>query len=467
MNWKSILLGIGSVGRSAYLGWGLTLAMLKYNFDRLLVAGGEQGKWTLFEPEVLRAYLFQIVPASGQTEEFAKLLGWSLPFVWLGVMLTVARLRSAGLKPWLAVLFFLPAVKLVLFAVLCVLPPRIQAESAEDGEPGSDHWLLRLMPQRLVTCAAVAAFITAAGGVGLTAFSTLVLGDYGWSLFVATPFVVGYLATVLCGLQQPDMGPKTAVSVALLANALAGLMLLALAIEGAFCLVMAAPIAAVLGSLGGTVGFATLKALRPRDRGRLCCSVLLAVPLLMMGEHAAAVDAPLLKVVTEVIVAAPPERVWPNVVTFSELPPPREWLFRAGIAYPVRARIDGKGPGAIRHCEFTTGPFVEPIEVWDEPRLLRFSVTSNPAPMQEWTPYREIHPPHLEGFLVSKRGQFLLEGLPEGRTRLQGTTWYQHHLWPAAYWQAWSDWIIHSIHRRVLNHVKSLSEAPEAELRPR
>ena len=79
--------------------------------------------------------------------------------------------------------------------------------------------------------------------------------------------------------------------------------------------------------------------------------------------------------------------------------------------------------------------------------------------MQEWTPYREIHPPHLKGFLVSRQGQFLLTPLPNGGTRLEGTTWYYHNLWPAGYWQLWSDHIIHTIHRRVLDHVKQLSES--------
>ena len=39
---------------------------------------------------------------------------------------------------------------------------------------------------------------------------------------------------------------------------------------------------------------------------------------------------------------------------------------RAGLAYPMRARIEGSGPGAVRYCEFSTGPFVEPIVTWDE-----------------------------------------------------------------------------------------------------
>jgi hypothetical protein len=76
----------------------------------------------------------------------------------------------------------------------------------------------------------------------------------------------------------------------------------------------------------------------------------------------------------------------------------------------------------------------------------------------EWTPYRKIYPRHLDNFLVSRRGQFLLTPLPDGRTRLEGTTWYVHSLWPAAYWQAWSDFIIHRIHERVLIHIKRLSE---------
>jgi hypothetical protein len=77
--------------------------------------------------------------------------------------------------------------------------------------------------------------------------------------------------------------------------------------------------------------------------------------------------------------------------------------------------------------------------------------------MREWSPWR-IHPPHLEGFLVSEAGQFRLIALAGGRTRLEGTTWYRHHLWPTSYWRLWSDYLIHRIHLRVLNHVKRLSE---------
>jgi hypothetical protein len=64
----------------------------------------------------------------------------------------------------------------------------------------------------------------------------------------------------------------------------------------------------------------------------------------------------------------------------------------------------------------------------------------------------------LHGFLVSEGGQFLLTPLANGGTHLEGTTWYRHGLWPSAYWQLWSDFIIHKIHLRVLRHIRDKAE---------
>ena len=164
------------------------------------------------------------------------------------------------------------------------------------------------------------------------------------------------------------------------------------------------------------------------------------------------------EVQTAIEVDAPPEVVWNHVVSFPDLPDPEEWYFRTGLAYPKRATIDGSGPGATRYCEFSTGAFVEPIEEWSEPRLLRFRVSDNPAPMREWSPVANVQPRHLHGYLLARKGQFRLTPLGSHRTLLEGTTWYQHGLWPAGYWRWWSDAVIHRIHQRVLAHIKKLSE---------
>jgi hypothetical protein len=287
---------------------------------------------------------------------------------------------------------------------------------------------------------------------------TAVFRDYGWTIFVGVPFAMGFLSVLIYGFHEPR-GIGKCLGVACSTVLLCGAGLLLFAFEGAICLVMAAPLAIGIAAIGGAVGYVAQRNVRwHNETPRVFCVVILAMPAVMSLEHAAPPALPLLEVKSSVVVDAPPERVWRNVVAFAELPPPRETIFRLGVAYPIRAEIYGHGVGAVRHCNFSTGPFVEPIEVWDEPRLLKFSVTQNPEPMQEWTPYRHVHPAHLDGYLESRAGQFRLVPLPGGCTLLEGTTWYYHRLWPAAYWQVWSDHIIHTIHLRVLNHVKELSE---------
>lgn len=99
------------------------------------------------------------------------------------------------------------------------------------------------------------------------------------------------------------------------------------------------------------------------------------------------------------------------------------------------------------------------MTVWDPPRVLAFDVTEQPEPMTELSPYRHIHPPHLDGSFRSTHGEFRLIPLAGGRTRLEGRTWYRLEIYPHAYWTIWADWLIHKIHGRVLRHIKQLAEA--------
>ena len=277
-------------------------------------------------------------------------------------------------------------------------------------------------------------------------------GIYGLTLFVVLPVGVG-------GLGAWIVRPKTqakAIVAGMVANLIGCLGFFAAGFEGAICIAMALPLALPLGALGGWLAYGMTQTRTPAG-GATALLMLLPLGLGALGFDTAA-KPDIYEVRSSIEIAAPPERVWKNVVSFSELPAPTEWYFKTGIAYPIRAQIDGTGPGAVRYCEFSTGPFVEPIQVWDEPHLLRFSVAENPAPMNEWSPYAKIMPRHLHGYLVSKQGQFLLTPLPNGHTLLEGTTWYQHGLWPEAYWTLWSQAIIHRIHMRVLDHIKNLSE---------
>jgi len=450
LKWNDLWSWSGHVSRAPFVVWASLLFGIKYNLDRFLVASLFGRHWSIFSYFDEPAPGLQGLSPAQSPGEFVALLLLALPFLWAGVFLCLKRLRSAQLPLWLAVLFVVPILKWFLFVALALVPER--GDQPQPPGPGAP-WL----PRSAFGSAALAVGVSVVLMLIATVLSTAVLRNYGWGLFVGVPFAIGFFSALIYNAREPRR-LRDSLLVALLAVAIVGGLFLALAVEGLICILMAAPLAIPLVLIGAVAGHAVQATRRPRASAQLFCVPLLAVPLMLASETLRSGPAPLLQVVTATDVNAPPETVWKHVVDFTQLAPPTEFLFQLGIAYPIRAEIAGHGQGAVRNCVFSTGPFVEPITVWDEPHLLKFSVTSNPAPLEEWTPYREIHPPHLKGFLESEQGQFRLTALPGGRTRLEGTTWYRHTLWPVRYWQVWSDYIIHKIHRRVLVHVKTLAE---------
>lgn len=443
----------GKLSRGRYAAWGIALVLLKYNIDRLIAKSFDQASF-------LPITSWTLGNASRDPSFFFILALTAIPFAVVGVILTIMRLRSAAWPAWLVILFFAPVLNLIFFALLCWLPSSDQPRTRESA--GLSGWLRWILPHGSVATATVALAISAILTVFLAWGSTAWAHSYGYGLFYALPFASGLISVILATVRGPR-SYRFCVQIALLTVVVAGALLFALAIEGAICLLMAAPIGLVMAWLGGTVGYCVQAAMwRLNQSGPTLCVVLAVLPGIFTFEEKT--DAPLRSCVTEVCIAAPPENVWEHVVEFSVIPPPKEWIFHTGIAYPIEAVIEGRGVGAIRRCRFSTGDFVEPITAWEQPHRLAFSVDSQPEPMQEASPYGHVHPPHLEGFMISERGEFQLVGTKDGGTILRGTTWYRQRLWPQAYWIPFSDYLIHSIHRRVLEHIQTEAEGQPKKL---
>jgi uncharacterized membrane protein YhaH (DUF805 family) len=477
----------GTVGRAPYLLIGVLLLVLKSGLDWLTAHLVFGRSWTLFNYFVLPGPMIRVLDLPEEDRLFyGTMLALSLPFIYVGVALTVKRLRDAQLPTGLVLLFFIPLVNLIFFILLGLLPARPTPRPLPPGAlerarkppafsegpyaevyrsyTESERWQRLRSAHRRITressgaSAVLSLAVCVPVAIAWVALSTFGLHSYGWGLFVGTPFGLGMGSVILHGLSRPQ-GFGSCLGVAFLAATLVGVAALALAMEGAICLIMAAPIGYFLVFLGAAVGF-VIQA-RPwsmQDNPTLLLALLVTLPALMAAESASAEEPALRDVCSVVEIDAPPEVVWRQVIAFPDLAEPDDWVFRTGIAYPKRAEIHGRGVGAVRHCVFSTGAFVEPIDVWQEPECLAFRVADQPEPMKEWSPF-DVHPPHLDHYLVSRRGQFRLVRLPDGRTRLEGTTRYTNRMWPAAYWNVWSDAIIHRIHLRVLNHVKHLAEA--------
>ncbi len=371
---------------------------------------------------------------------------WSLPFLWIAVSMSVRRAADAGNSPWLGLMVVVPVLNLVFMLTMCFLPSKHGDSWAPSTEEPSDL-------DRKKSAAFGIGLSLLVGGAMLF-LSVYAFSTYGASLFLGTPLLMSATAAYVYNRSNPRTAGSSAV-VGLLSVAFAGLALLLFALEGVVCVLMAAPLILPIGLLGGLLGKAIADATRVPPSH--LAGAIAVLPLLAWGESMLAPSHEFV-VTTTIEVDVAPEVVWNHVIAFPDLPRERPWYFSWGIACPERARIVGNGLGATRYCEFTTGAFVEPITVWEEPTRLAFDITSQPEPMLELSPYEGLHPPHLDGFLISKRGEFKLVPLPAGRTRVEGRTWYAIEMYPQWYWINWTDSIIHRIHQRVLLHIKNLSE---------
>lgn len=300
--------------------------------------------------------------------------------------------------------------------------------------------------------------------IGITLFIALVLGtisirfldEYGLALFFLTPLLIGFLPAYIISIKE-EVSNRKIYRLGFLTLALANLGLLVFAMEGLICIVMALPINILTTFVGGAFAGALIKRRKLNMPNVLVLIVLSSIGFMSFDEISG--EPTLRPVETYVVVDANIETVWKHVVTFDAIPEPTDWLFSTGIAYPTHATIEGEGVGAVRYCNFTTGTFVEPITIWDKPNVLAFDVESHPIPMNEFNPFWDIQPKHLNGYFKSYKGQFELSDLGNNTTGIKGTTWYTVDIKPAVYWYLWSDMIIHRIHKRVLNHIQAKASA--------
>lgn len=433
------------VGPRFYFVTGAALMALKYAGDVAIVLAATGKFW----PPLQWLHPFHAARFEGLRVAAAGewlLIAWALPFLWVGVCMSMRRAVDAGISAWWSLAFFVPLVNWLLMIVLSLLPSAPEPHWRSDsGAPRPDQMLRSAM-------IGVAAMI--AVGTPLVALQTRWFETYAAGLFFGLPLALGAMTGFLFNFRHPRTLFATS-GVVILGFALLSGALVLFALEGLACLVMAMPIALTVGTLGGWIGRAiALHATGGRAPAALAA---LALPLGMTAGDLAQPPAAR-EVITVVEIAAPPAVVWRHVATFEPIAPPRELLFRAGVAYPVRARLSGEGVGAVRRCEFSTGAFVEPITRWEEPSRLSFDVAESPPPLEEWSPYGRIVAPHLESGFRSRRGEFRLIPLPDGGTRLEGSTWYTLDVHPIPYWTLWADAIVHRIHRRVLDHIERLAE---------
>lgn len=286
-------------------------------------------------------------------------------------------------------------------------------------------------------------------------------GDYGWTVFIFLPFLVGFSPSYFAS-SQLVLSKRECYILSFWTLLISILTLLVFAIDGLLCIAMALPLWLVVAWIGAYIGFAIKNNKSPL--GNTSAIIILSFYCLsfISFDYINEPDE-LIPVKTAIVVNAPMETVWENTVSFDTIPDSRG--FKPGITYPISATMVGSGVGATRYVNFTTGTFVQHITSWQKPNFLAFSIESNPAAINEWNPYSEMHPPHLNGYFKTYKGQFRLQKTGNNVTLLEGTIWYKVDFYPQFYWQLWANAMIHRVHNKVLEHIKSESEKENAQSR--
>ena len=262
-----------------------------------------------------------------------------------------------------------------------------------------------------------------------------------WPSLILIPFIVGLVAAWFWRRLERTLAISflDALVTFLLSLALAAIVMR----EGVVCLVIASPLLytfLLTGILLGRLWF------RPSN-STLRLTIFPVVALLTLGESLHRADKQAV-VTDQILINATPDKVWPRVLAFSEIPDsPDYWIFRLGLPYPTQTTNGGDFVGADRQCMFSDGIVIKERVAEFVPReKLTFDIIEQPT-----------HP-EAYGHITLHRGQFVLRDNRDGTTTLFGSSWYTLHVRPRWYFDLWTRDMTRAVHLRVMNHVKRLAE---------
>jgi len=275
---------------------------------------------------------------------------------------------------------------------------------------------------------------------------------------LAMPFALGFLAVFVVEREQAQkLGMWLRLPWVPLAAALVG-MWLAL-IEGLICIAMFAPIALILASVGGVAGGLCARALRTRRSQGITLTCVAVVPFCIMPWEGPVFHRTVIREVENVIdIHAPPTVVWRNI---ERVPPirtdelPVSWTRGVGFPDPVEATLSEEGVGGVRQASFKGGLlFVETVDAWQPQRRLAFTIRADRVPRATLDEHVTVGGAYFDVL----RGEYRLETLANGVTRVHLSS--QHRLSTDFNWyaQLWTDAVMADLQRNILSVIRQRCE---------
>lgn len=356
--------------------------------------------------------------------------------------LSFRRASESGGGFVLAALSVVPGVQYLAVAALILLPNSL-LKAVEEARPDHRANVAHIIQGLLAGMAIIVVAVL---------ISAVAFGAYGWGLFVMTPFLAG-LATAYIANRETLLHSSRSHGLVVASSALGAFALLMLALEGFICIILIGPLALGVGLVGGAIGRGLAKVGHWRGRPLISVALLPAIFLLDVATPPAAIISGR----EEVVIAASPADVWAALVSTEPIGEAPGLVAHAGLAYPIAGRISGQH-GGERIGYFSTGIARERVSRWEPGKELAFEVLSQPAAMEEMSPYRRVYAPHVHGYFETSETRFTLQPAARGGTRLTVEADSLLRMEPVLYWRPLARWAVRENLRRVLSDVRLKAE---------
>lgn len=277
-------------------------------------------------------------------------------------------------------------------------------------------------------------------------------GNYGWALFCAIPFSLGLTIGVYTKTYRTGKLMRGFLLV-LVAIAVLSLMLIPLGFEGAICILMAEVLLAVPALLGMFFGYLI------RDAHTIHILAILLIFNSSAYVYDRNDDSKIVSLTEDSVhINAPAEKVWQALTAPVKFSPHKNLLFQAGITHPQSMQLQKDGSQCFLYCGLNYTAVKLPVIQTDTFKRLRFSIPQDIMPMQELTIYDSVDAPHLKGYFLADYGEFEIQKTENNTCKLIARTSYSYKITPVFYWQWWSDYLVKTMHGKVLQDIKFIAE---------
>lgn len=235
-------------------------------------------------------------------------------------------------------------------------------------------------------------------------------------------------------------------------------------LEGVICLVFALPLVMPFASIGGVLA----GVIRRKTSRRLSVHLCVIFLPLILPQAEVFFPAPLqIRIVrSEIRIFAPPSEVWKNIASVSAIHSeelPITWTEKLGFPRPIAATLSYEGVGGIRNATFERGVrFVETVTNWEPSERLSFTIKADTARIPPTTLDRHvtIGGPYFDVL----DGEYQIERVGKDIVILHLISHERLNTDFNGYAGLWTDAVMSSIQRSILQVIKNRCEAPDSRL---